>query len=128
LKETGEGLSFERFLKIFISKKNEVWLPSGTRYSVPSDEFVEDLNVFLQVLDRCRVLCVKDGERRGGCTIIDVGTAGLNKAADKDDFEKGICIFQELECGSSLNELCSKGVKIVLWDSFKMFVELVSED
>lgn len=32
LKEAGEGLRFERFLKIFISKKNEVWLPSGIRY------------------------------------------------------------------------------------------------
>lgn len=95
---------------------------------VPSDEFVEDFDVFLQVLDRCRVLCVEDGEGRGGCTIIDVGTAGLNKATDKDDFEESICIFQELECGPSLYELCSKGVEIVIWDSFKMFVELVSED
>ena len=96
--------------------------------SVPSDEFVKDFDVFLQVLDRCRVLCVEDSEWRSGCTIIDVGTAGLDEATDEDDFEEGICIFQELECGSSLYELCGEGVKIVPWDSFKMFVELVSED
>lgn len=95
---------------------------------VPSDELVEDLDVFLQVLDRCRVLCAEDGEGGCGCTVIDVRTAGLDEAADEDEFEEGICILQELECRSSLYELCSKGIKIVLWDSFKMLIELVSED
>lgn len=106
--------------------RGEHYQTCGT--GIPSDEFVEDFDVFLQVLDRCRVLCIEDGEGGCGCPIIDVRTAGLDKAADEDDFEEGVCIFQELEGGSSLYELRSKGVKIVLWDSFKMFIELVSED
>lgn len=95
---------------------------------VPSDEFVQDFDVSLQVIDRCRVLCIEYGEGGRGCPVIDVRTARLDEAADKDDFEEGVCIFQELECRSSLYELCSKGIKIVLWDSFKMFIELVSEN
>ena len=75
---------------------------------VPSDELVEDFDVFLQLFDRCRVLCIEDGEGGCGCTVIDVGTAGLDEATDEDDFKEGICIFQELECGSSLYELCGK--------------------
>lgn len=100
---------------------------SGHTADVPSDEFIEDFNVFLQVLDRCRILCVEDSEGGGGCTVIDVGATGLNEAADEDDFEEGVCIFQELERGSSLYEFCRKCVEVVLWDSFEVFVELVSE-
>ena len=105
---------------------------SGYRWvwgmGVPSDEFVEDFYVFLQVFDRCRVLCAEDGEGGSGCTIIDVGTAGLDETTDEDDFEEGICIFQEFKSGSSLYKLRGKCVKVVVWDGVKMFIELVSED
>lgn len=85
---------------------------------VPSDELVEHFDVFLQLLYRCGVLCIEDGKGGRGCTVIDIGTTGLDEAADEDDFKEGICILQKLECGSGLHEFCSKGFEIVLLDCF----------
>ena len=111
LEQGGEGGFLEGFLKIF----------------VPSDEFVENLDIRLYVFDLCRLLDIEDGEGRDRSAIVDVAAAGLEEAADEDNLEKIGCILEEFEGGACLDELCREGVKVVLWDGFKVFEELVSE-
>jgi len=62
----------------------------------PSDKFIENLDVFLDVFYRGRLLCVEERERRHGRAILDVATSWLEQTADKDDLEECICIFKEL--------------------------------
>lgn len=60
---------------------------------IPSDELIEDLDIFLQLFNRRRVLCIENGEGKRGCTVINVRTTWLDEAANEDDFKKSFCIF-----------------------------------
>jgi hypothetical protein len=73
------------------------------RVYTPANEFVEHVNVLLYLLHLGGILGVEDGEGRFGCAILDVGSAWLDEAADEDDLEKSICIFEELESGACLD-------------------------
>lgn len=111
LKEGGERGFLEGFLKIFVSP----------------DEFVENLDIRLYVLDLCRILDVEDGEGRDRGAVVDVRATWLEEATDKDDFEEVDCILEELEGAACLDELCGVGVKVGFLDCFEVLVELVSE-
>lgn len=95
---------------------------------VPANEFIEDINVLLYLIDLCRLLGVEDGEGGYGSTVIDVTTSWLEEATDEDDFEEGICIFEEFKGGACLYELCCVGFEVAFLDCFEVFIELVSED
>jgi hypothetical protein len=129
LQETGEGGLLEGLLKIFVSSatRNSSRVGEDGR-SVPPDELVEDLDVLFQVIYLGRLLGVEYGERGDGCAVIDVATAGLDKTADKDNLEEGICVFEEFEGRACLDELGCKRIKVALWDGFEMLVELVPKD
>ena len=98
------------------------------RGCAPADKLVEDLDVLLHVGHLHRLLGVEERERRERCAVFDVLAAGLEKAANEEDLEEGVCILQELEGGTSLDELVCDSVKIGRRDVLKMLEELVSED
>lgn len=74
----------------------------------PSDKFIQDLYVFLHVVDIGRLFAVEDGKGGDWGAVVDVGAPGLDEAADEEDFEEGICIFEEFECAARLDEFCSE--------------------
>ena len=63
----------------------------------PSDKFVQDLDILLHVRHLHRLLGVEERERRERCAVFDVLAAGLEKAANEEDLEEGVCILQELK-------------------------------
>lgn len=87
LEERWERCLLEGLLKIF----------------VPSNEFVEDLDVWLYVLYLRRLLDIEDGERREGSAVIDVTASRLEKAANEDNLEEFGCILEKLESTACLD-------------------------
>ena len=65
--------------------------------SSPPDQFVQNLDILLHVCHLHRLLRVEDREWRAGRAVVDVLAAGLEKAADEEDLEEGVCILEELE-------------------------------
>lgn len=70
---------------------------------VPPDELVQNINVFLQVIRLRRLLGIGDRERRSGCSVLDIGSTGLEQISRKEEVVEGIDIFEKLESRSSLN-------------------------
>lgn len=70
---------------------------------LPSDKFIEDLDVFLYVIHLDRLLCVEYREGRYRGTVINITASGLDKTANEDDFEEAIGIFKEFKLRTGLN-------------------------
>ena len=94
----------------------------------PSDEFVQDFDIFLYLHHIHGLLGVEDREWRRWGAILDIAASGLEEPANEEDFEKCIGIFQEFKCGSGLNEFVGVAVKVTLRYGFEVFVKLVSKD
>ena len=73
------------------------------RQRKPSDEFIENLDVFFQVIDLRRIFRIEDSKGRDGSSIVDIASAWLEETANKDDFEECICILEKLESGTCLD-------------------------
>jgi hypothetical protein len=69
----------------------------------PSDEFVENLDVFFQVIDLRRISRIEDSKGRDGSSIVDIASAWLEETANEDDFEECICILEKLKSGTCLD-------------------------
>lgn len=82
----------------------------------PPDQLVKDLDKLLYIIDLGGGLDLKEGEGRCGALCVEVQAAGLEKAADNEDVEKGVGIFEEFQCRSGLNELVGNCVVITLRD------------
>jgi hypothetical protein len=61
----------------------------------PPDKFVENLDVLLYVIHLGRILCVENGERGDGGTIINVAAPGLDETTDEENLEECVCILEE---------------------------------
>jgi hypothetical protein len=132
LQESGETLLLEGFLKIFepkfiINTAYRICYARPQSYA-PSIQFVKHVDILLQLFDVGRVACVENRERRHGRAIIKIRSTWLDEPADKEDLKQGVGIFEILECPTSLYKFSAKSLKIVLWNCFKMFIELVSKD
>lgn len=62
--------------------------------SIPSYEFVEDINIFLEIVYFGRFLRLEDGERRHRSAILDILTTWLKEPACEEDLEQGVGIFE----------------------------------
>lgn len=60
----------------------------------PSDELVQNFDIFANVVYLGRFFRAKDGKRADGSTVIDVAASWLNETTDKDGFKKRVCIFE----------------------------------
>lgn len=100
----------------------------ASTFNAPPNEFVQDFNVLFEFIYVGRILGVKDGERRYRSSVIDVAASWLQKTSDEDNLEQWVCIFEKLESRTCLDEFGGKRVEIAVWNGFKMFVELVSEN
>ena len=98
-----------------------------TSYS-PPDKLVKDLDKLLYIIDLGGGFDLK--EREGGCGTfcVEIRAARLEKAADNEDVEKGVGIFEEFQCRSGLNEFIRNCVVITLWDRLEVLVDLISEN
>ena len=94
----------------------------------PSDEFVQDFDIFLYLHHIHGLLGVEDREWRRWGAILDIAASGLEEPANEEDLEKCIGIFQEFKCGSGLDEFVGVAVKVTLRYGFEVFVKLVSKD
>jgi hypothetical protein len=79
---------------------------------LPPDQLVKDLDKLLYIIDLGGGLDLKEGEGRCGALCVEVQAAGLEKAADNEDVEKGVGIFEEFQCRSGLDELVGNCVVI----------------
>ena len=61
------------------------------------------LLVLVEEAEVVSLLGVDDGERGERGAVVDVLAAGLEEAADEEEFEEGVCILEELERGSGLD-------------------------
>ena len=75
---------------------------------VPSDEFVEDLDVLLHLVHLNGLFGVEYRKWRYWGTVIDIAPSRLEETANEYDFEKSVCIFKEFKLSTSLRELCCK--------------------
>ena len=87
----------------------------GYSYS-PPDKLVKNLDKLLYVIDLGGGADLKEREGRCGALCIEVRAAGLEKAADNEDVEEGVSIFEEFQCRSCLDELVRNCVVIALRD------------
>jgi hypothetical protein len=88
-----------------------------TSYSyLPPDQLVKDLDKLLYLIDLGGGLDLKEGEGRCGALFVEVRASWLEEAADDEDVEKGVGIFEEFQCRSGLNELVRDCVVITLRD------------
>ena len=62
---------------------------SDRTWGSPADQLVEHLDILLHVRHLHRLLGVDDGERRERGAVVDVLAAGLEEAADEEEFEEG---------------------------------------
>ena len=93
----------------------------------PPDQLVKDLDKLLYLIDLGGGFDLKEREGGRGALCVEVQTAGLEKAADNEDVEKSIGIFEEFQCRSCLDELVRDCVVIALWDCLEVLVHLISE-
>jgi len=93
----------------------------------PPDQLVKDLDKLLYLIDLGGGFDLKEREGGRGALCVEVQTAGLEKAADDEDVEKSIGIFEEFQCRSCLDELVRNCVVIALWDCLEVLVHLISE-
>lgn len=96
--------------------------------NVPSCELVEHVDIFLQVVHLGRIARLEDREWRRWCTILQIGATRLEEPTGEEDLVEGICVLKELERRACLDKLVVVTVKVTLWYSLKMLVELVAED
>jgi hypothetical protein len=94
---------------------------------LPPDQLVKDLDKLLYIIDLGGALDLKEGEGRCGALCVEVQAAGLEKAADNEDVEKGVGIFEEFQSRSGLNEFVRNCVVITLRDCLQVLVHLISE-
>lgn len=98
------------------------------RQNIPPDKLVEDIDILLQLVDFYGLFGVDDRERALSWRVIDVAASRLEEAADEEDLEERICIFEEFERGTGANELSGKIIKVAFGDGFEVFVDLIAED
>jgi hypothetical protein len=58
--------------------------------------------------------------------MIRVQATRLEKAADEEDVEECVCMFEEFQGRPSLDELVGNHVVVALGDSFEMLIHLIS--
>jgi hypothetical protein len=94
---------------------------------LPPDQLVEDLDELLYLVGLGGGLDLKEGEGRRGSLCVEVHATGLDKAADEEDVEECIRIFEEFQGRSGLDELVGNRVVVALGNSFEVLVHLISE-
>jgi hypothetical protein len=94
---------------------------------LPPDQLVEDLDKLLYLVGLGGDLDLKEGEGGRRSLCVEVQATGLEKAADEEDVEECVCIFEEFEGRSGLDELVGNRVVVAWGDSLEVFVHLISE-
>lgn len=120
LQKCRERAVLERFLEVLVSFHGPSLFKvqrthHGEKY-LPPDQLVKDLDKLLYLIDLGGGLDLKEGEGRCRALCVEVRAAGLEKAADNEDVEKGVGIFEEFQCRSGLDELVRNCVVITLRD------------
>ena len=100
---------------------------SGKKSHLPPDQLVEDLDEFLYLIGLGGGLDLKEGEGRCRSLCVEVQATRLEEASDDEDVEECVCIFEELQGRSGLDELVGNRVVVALWDGFEVLVHLISE-
>ena len=120
LQKRRERAVLERFLEVLVSFIPFVICTTereGERSYLPPDQLVKNLDKLLYLIDLGGRLDLEEREGRCGALCVEVRAAGLEKAADNEDVEKGVGIFEEFQSRSGLNELVRNCVVITLGDS-----------
>lgn len=94
---------------------------------LPPDQLVEDLDEFFYLIGLGGGLDLKEGEGRCRSLSVEVQATRLEEASDDEDVEECVCIFEELQGRSGLDELVGNRVVIALWNGFEVLVHLISE-
>ena len=94
---------------------------------IPPYQLVEDLDKLLYLIDLGGGLDLKEGEGRCGALGVEVQATRLEKAANEEDVEKGVRIFEEFQSRSCLDELVRNSVVVALGNRLQVLVHLVSE-
>ena len=95
--------------------------------ALPIYQLVKNLDKLLYLIDLGRGLDLKEGEGRRGALGVEVQPAGLEKAANEEDVEEGVRIFEEFQSRSCLDEFVRNSVVVALGDRLQVLVHLVSE-
>ena len=94
---------------------------------LPPDQLVEDLDEFLYLIGLGGGLDLKEGEGRCRSLCVEVQATRLEEASDDENVEECVCIFEELQGRSGLDEFVGNRVVVALWNGFEVLVHLISE-
>ena len=107
LQQVGQRGLFKRPLEVFVPARVRASSAgrahSDRAWGSPADQLVEHLDILLHVRHLHRLLGVDDGERGERGAVVDVLAAGLEEAADEEEFEEGVCILEKLERRAGLD-------------------------
>jgi hypothetical protein len=130
LEEAGERGVLEGLLEVLVPEQvvsGTQPMKGGTTLLLPANQFVEDISVFLHLVDFYWFWSLQNREWRERCTVILVCSSWLKETSDEEDFKESIGILEKLESGACLDEFVCVAVKIAWSDDFKVLVELIAE-
>ena len=89
---------------------------------LPANQFVEDIGIFLHLVDLYRFWGLQDREWRERCAVILISSAWLEETANEEDLKERIGIFEKFERRARLDELVCVAVKVARSNYFKVLV------
>ena len=101
---------------------------TGGTIVLPANQFVQDISIFLHLVDLYRLWSLQDREWRERCAVVFISSAWLEETANEKDFKESIGIFEKFERRSCLDELVCVAVEIARSNYFKVFVQLIAEN
>jgi hypothetical protein len=130
LEEAGERRILEGSLKVLVPEQAVLGARPMDRGTIllPANQFVENIGIFLHLVDLYWLRSLQNREWRERCTIIFNSSPWLEETANEKDFKESIRIFEKFESRSCLDELVRVAVEIAGSDYFKVLVQLVAED
>jgi len=131
LEEAGERGILEGSLKVLVPEQVVLGARARTDRStivLPANQLVEDISIFLHLVDLHRLRSLQDREWREICTVVFIRSPWLEESANEKDFKESIGIFEEFESRSCLDKLICLPVEIAGSDYFKVLVQLIAED
>ena len=130
LEQAGERGILEGLLKVFVPEQVvlDVPLTTGSIVVLPANQLIEDVSIFLHLIDLYRFWGLQGGEWRERRVVVLISSAWLEETTNEKDFKESIGIFEKFERRSCLDELVCVAVEIARSNYFKVLVQLIAED